>query len=104
MDALFNNPHFTNAVENFQPEMILAVFLFILLCQIFMLLYLFLSNPLMFLVKIAYLIYKILFKVLPSFVVITVLDLLIYFLYLVEMAFQFLEYLAQCPAKLLLSC
>ena len=104
MDAILNNPYFTKAAEIFQPEMILAVILFIFLCQIFMLLHLLLSNPLMFLVKIACLMYKILFKVLPSFVVITVLDLLIYFLYLVEMAFQFLEYLAQRPVKLLLSC
>ena len=89
MDALFNNPNFTNAVENFQPEMILAAILFVLLCQIFRLL----SKPLMFLVKFACHVLEILFENLISVVVMVFFFFFYSLVLLKRISFKVLEHL-----------
>ena len=89
MDAIFNIFNFTKVAENFQPEMILAVILFIILCQIFR----FLSKPLMSSVKIACHILDCLFEALISVVCIAVLILFYSLVSLKRIAIQVLEYL-----------
>ena len=95
MDAIFNNPHFTNAVENFQPEMILAAILFVILCQIFRLL----SKPLMFMVKIACRILECLFEDLISVVVIVFLILFYSLMSLKRVSFKVLEHLLEVSCQ-----
>ena len=89
MDALFNNPNFTNAVENFQPEMILAAILFIFLCQILRLL----SKPLKSSVKIACHVLEFLFEALISVVCIAFLILFYSLVSLKRVSVKVLEHL-----------
>ena len=89
MDAIFNNPHFTKAVENFQPEMILAAILFIILCQIFR----FLSKPLMSSVKIACHVLERIFEDLIDGMCLVFLILFYSLVLLKRISFQVLEYL-----------
>ena len=96
MDAIFNNPHFTKAVENFQPEMILAAILFIILCQIFR----FLSKPLMSSVKIACHVLERLFEDLINVVCLVLLILNCSLVSLMRVSVKVLEHLLGVSCQL----